>query len=187
MRLKSDDRRNAILETATRVIAARGLAASTAMITKDAGVSTGSLFTYFPTKRDLLNELYVDLKSEMASAALDRLPEDADPRGQLAHMWSGWLEWAVSNVDKHRALAQLTVSDEISPESRAVGHRMMAGVADLLDRCRADGPMRSAPLGLVASLLNAVADATVDFMIAHPKQAEAHRGMAFEAAWRMIG
>lgn len=185
-RPKNDDRRNTILETAARVIAAQGLAAPTALIAKEAGVATGSLFTYFPTKRDLLNRLYVELKAEMASAALNGMQEGADAYTSLAHMWAGWMEWAVANIDKRRALAQLSVSDEISAESREAGHRVMAGVADLLERSRANGPLRLAPLGLVVSLLNAAAEATIEYVLVNPDSAESHRDMAFEAAWRMI-
>jgi len=185
-RPKSDDRRNAILETAAKVIAVQGLAAPTALIAKEAGISTGSLFTYFPTKRDLLNRLYLDLKTEMAAAALDGLPDEADVRSQLAHMWTGWLGWAVANTGKRRALAQLAVSDEITPESKEAGHRLMAGVGNILDRSRANGPMRSAPLGLVASLLNAMAEATIDFSTADPDNALAHRDITFDAVWRII-
>ena len=54
-RPKSDDKRDAILAAATRVIAAQGLSAPTAAIAKEAGVSNGSLFTYFETKADLLS------------------------------------------------------------------------------------------------------------------------------------
>lgn len=185
-RPKSDDRRNAILETAAKVIAVQGLSAPTALIAKEAGVATGSLFTYFPTKRDLLNQLYVYLKTEMAAAALDGLPEEADARSQFAHMWAGWLGWAVSNTSKRRALAQLSVSDEISKESREVGHHLMAGVGHLLERSRENGPMRSAPLGLVSSLLNAMAEATIDFIASDPDNARTYQDATFDAAWRMI-
>lgn len=185
-RPKSDDRRNAILDAATHIIAAQGLSAPTALIAKQAGISNGSLFTYFETKAALINQLYIDLKAEMASAALDELPVEEDARRQLAHIWSGWLRWATSNPEKRRALAHLSVSDEIGEKSREAGHRAMSGVADLLERSRADGPMREAPLGLVVTLLNAVADATVDFIIRDPANAETHRTTGFEAMWRMI-
>lgn len=185
-RPKSEDRRNAILEAATRVIAAQGLSAPTALIAKEAGISTGSLFTYFGTKAELLNQLYVDLKTEMASSALKDLPTEKDARFQMAHMWSGWLRWATSAPDKRRALAQLSVSDEISQQSREIGHRAMAGVAALLERSREKGVLRTAPLGLVANLINAAAEATVDFIILDPTNADAHRTTGFDAMWRMI-
>jgi AcrR family transcriptional regulator len=185
-RPKSDDRRNAILEAATRIIAAQGLSAPTAQIAKEAGISTGSLFTYFRTKAELLNQLYVELKTEMASAALEGMLTENDARSQMAHMWSGWLRWATSEPDKRRALAQLSVSDEISQQSRAIGRRAMAGVAALLERSREKGVLRTAPPGLVANLINAVAEATVDFIILDPANAEAHRTTGFDAMWRMI-
>ena len=185
-RPRSDEKRNAILEAATRVIAAQGLSAPTALIAKEAGISTGSLFTYFDTKGALLNQLYLDLKSEMASAALEGLPTEKDARSQLAHLWSGWLRWATANPEKRRTLAQLSVSDEINQQSREVASWTMAGVAGLLQRSREHGVLRTAPLGLVAGLLNAVADATVDFIILDPAHADAHQAAGFDALWRMI-
>ena len=62
------------MAAATRVIAAEGLGAATAAIAQEAGVSNGSLFTYFETKADLLNHLYLELKTEMAAAALEVSP-----------------------------------------------------------------------------------------------------------------
>jgi AcrR family transcriptional regulator len=92
--------------------------AATATIAKEAGVSNGSLFTYFETKADLLNQLYIELKAEMAAAALDGLPTESDIRKQVLHMWSHWLRWAMSCPEKRRTLAHLGVSDDITSESR---------------------------------------------------------------------
>ena len=50
-RPKSDDKRDALVAAAARVIAAQGLSAPTAVIAKEAGVSNGSLFTYFERPR----------------------------------------------------------------------------------------------------------------------------------------
>lgn len=49
-RPRSDKKRNAILEAATRVIVTEGLSAPTMGIAKEAGGANGSLFTYFETK-----------------------------------------------------------------------------------------------------------------------------------------
>src|SRR5580698_10625809 len=124
-RPRSDDRRNAIMAAAVRVIAAQGLAAPTALIAKEANVSNGSLFTYFDTKSDLLNQLFVELKTAMAEAALSDLPAKKDCKRQLRHAWTQWLHWATAHPEKRRALAYLSVSDEITPEShRIVGHAL---------------------------------------------------------------
>ncbi len=107
VRIKSQERRTAIMDAATRVIAQQGLGAPTALIAKEAGVSNGSLFGYFETKAELLNQLYVELKMEMGASATGGLPVEAELRVQLAHLWTGWLRWAVASPDKRRVLAQL--------------------------------------------------------------------------------
>jgi len=174
------------MAAAIRVIASQGLSAPTATIAKEAGVSNGSLFTYFETKADLLNQLYVELKTEMAAAALDGQPTEGDVRAQTLHMWSQWMRWATSCPDKRRTLAHLGVSDDITPESRQTGHQAMAGVARLLERSRENGPMRDAPLSFVVALMSATADATIDFMIGDPANADGHGQAAFDALWRMV-
>ncbi|WP_298951826.1 TetR/AcrR family transcriptional regulator [uncultured Methylobacterium sp.] len=185
-RPRSEDRRNAIVSAAIRVIAAHGLDASTAAIAKEAGVSNGSLFTYFETKADLLNQVYVDLKREMAAASLDALPADDEPGEQMRRLWSQRLRWAASCPAKHRTLAHLLVCDEITPASREIGQRTMADIIRLLERTHEDGPMRGAPMVFVMGLIGAVANVTVDFMIQDPGNAETHCRAGFEAIWRML-
>jgi AcrR family transcriptional regulator len=174
------------MAAAIRVIAAQGLGAPTAMIAKEADVSNGSLFTYFETKADLLNALYVEIKTEMAAAALDGLPVRGDVRKQALHSWLCSLRWAMSCPDKRRTLAHLGVSDDITPASRQVGHRTMAGVARLIERSRENGPMRKVPLEFVVAVMNALADATIDFMIRDRANAEKHAIAGFDAFWRTI-
>ena len=185
-RPKSDDKRDAIMAAAIRVIAAQGLSAPTAVIAREAGVSNGSLFTYFATKADLLNQLYMELKAEMAAAALDGVPAEGDVREQMRHVWTHWLRWATSYPDKRRTLAHLGVSDDITPESLQTGHQKMVGIAKLLERSRKNGPMRNAPLGFVVALMSAMADATIDFMVGDPANANKHSKAAFNALWRML-
>lgn len=185
-RPRSDDKREAIMAAAVRVIAAQGLSAPTALIAKEAGVSNGSLFTYFETKADLLNQLYIELKAEMAAAALDRLPGQDHTRDRMRAIWSHWLRWATSYPEKRRALAHLGVSDDITADTRQIGHRTMAGIADLLERSRANGPMRDAPLGFVVALMAATAEATIEFMLQDPADADRHSLVGFDALWRMI-
>ena len=185
-RPRSDDRRSAIMASAIRVIAAQGLGAPTATIAQEAGVSNGSLFTYFETKADLLNQLYIELKAEMGTVALDGLPTESDIRAQTLHMWSHWLRWATSCPEKRRTLAQLDVSDAITVESHRAARHALTGIRTLLDRSRAQGPMRDASLEFVVALMSALADATIDVMIHDPANADTHCRAAFDALWRMV-
>ena len=185
-RPKSEDKRNAIMAATARVIVTHGLSAPTAMIAQEAGISNGSLFTYFETKADLFNQLYLELKARVAATALEGFPAEAELREQLFQVWSNWMSWSVANPDKRRALTQLHVSDEITAATRAAASKTMAGVAELLERSRAHGPLRNVPMGFVVSILNSLADATMDFMIHDPINAKKHCKVGFEALWRVI-
>ncbi|MEW2519963.1 TetR/AcrR family transcriptional regulator [Actinacidiphila alni] len=186
-RPRSDDKRAAIMSAATRIVAAQGLGAATAAIAKEAGVSNGSLFTYFDTKADLFNHLYLELKSDMGATALGGLPDGAGPREQLLHMWTGWLHWAITQPDKRRALAQLQVSDEITTATHETASRAMAGVAAIMERGRESGPLKDAPLAFVITLANALAEATIDYALKDPENAETHGRSGFDALWRIFG
>jgi AcrR family transcriptional regulator len=185
-RPRSDEKRAAILEATTRAIVTEGLGAPTAGIAKEAGVANGSLFTYFETKTDLFNQLYLELKSEMASAAVEGFPENAELRKQLLHVWQNWTNWAVSFPEKRGALAQLSVSGEITEENRAAGHKLMSGLAKLVELSRASGPMKKVQLSFVLAIMNSVAEATMDFMTQDPENARRHSREGFDALWRMI-
>ena len=155
-------------------------------IAKEAGIANGSLFTYFETKSELFNQLYLELKQEMASVAMKDFPAESELRVQFFHIWRNWGNWAVNFPEKRKALAQLNVSDEITHETRQAGHKIMAAIAGLLDRVRAAGPMRKVPMSFVAALMNSVADATMDQMIQDPGHAKSHCKNGVEALWRML-
>ena len=93
-RPKSEDKRNAILEAATRLFAERGLsAAPTSEISNWAGVAEGTLFTYFRTKDDLINALYRDIKLELADAMMSDFPRKKNVRTRLQHVWDRYVKW----------------------------------------------------------------------------------------------
>jgi AcrR family transcriptional regulator len=186
-RPKSEDKRNAILAAATRVIAFQGLGAATATIAHEAGVANGSLFTYFKTKADLLNELYLELKTEMGTAALTGLSADAETRDQMFRFWSNWMRWATSHPEKRKVMAQLSVSEEITPETRIAAGKSMGRIGELLEQIHASGPMKEAPMGLVAQIVDALVNATEGYILSDPDNADAHSRMGFEALWRVVG
>jgi AcrR family transcriptional regulator len=185
-RPKSDDKRSKIMSAAIRVIASQGLGAATATIAKEAGVSNGSLFTYFVTKADLLNQLYMELKAEKAAVALNGLSTENDIRKQMFHMWSNWMRWATSCPEKRRTLVHLGVSPDITTESRQTASDALVGVRKILVRSCENGPMRDAPLGFIGALMGALADATIDFMIHDPANADKYCMASFDALWRMV-
>ena len=121
-RPKSEDKRNAILDAATRLFAERGLAAApTSEISSLAGVAEGTLFTYFGTKDELINSLYRELKLELADAMMSDFPRKTIVRTRLRHVWDRYVHWGIANAKQRKVLGQLLVSEVLTKESREAG------------------------------------------------------------------
>jgi AcrR family transcriptional regulator len=186
-RAKSEDKRDALMAAATRVIAAQGLSAPTAVIAREAGVANGSLFTYFETKADLFGQLLLELKTGMAAASLEGIPVEAPPYKQYSRLWSNWMRWGALFPAKRRALALLDASDDITPSTRAAAQAAMAEIAGTLEQARAHGPMRDAPMEFVVAVSNSLAQTTMDFMTSDPTHADEHSRAGFDALCGMLG
>jgi AcrR family transcriptional regulator len=85
-RIKSPEKRSAIIQAAVREIAEVGLGAPTAKIARRAGLAAGALFTYFANKEKLLNELYLELKIEVYRRVNTNFPRKANLSGGAARM-----------------------------------------------------------------------------------------------------
>ncbi len=174
------------MSAATGVFAAQGVGAATAMIAARAGVSNGSLFGYFPTKPDLINDLYLELKSEMVSVVVHGLPADSSARAQLSQAWDRWLTWATTYPDKWAALAQLEVCTDITAGTRQEVTVSFQVITHLLEQARVGGPLGDVPLPFVLALTNAIAEATVGAITADPAAAAACHRAGFDALWRVL-
>lgn len=183
---RSEEKRQSVLGAARRVIAAQGLSATTAAIAKEAGVSNGTLFVYFATKPDLLNQLYISLKQEIAAVSTLDLPADGTAHDQARHMWMRQLQWATAHPDKRQALVLLTLSDDVTPESHRTAQRAFAEIRRVLEQSRDAGAMCGVSLEFVAALMTSVADTTINFMRDDPANAETYCEEGFEAFWRMV-
>src|SRR5271156_4435576 len=117
-RARSPEKRTAILRSAVREIAQAGVGASTARIASGAGLAEGTLFTYFATKDNLLNELYIELKNDVYRRIHTNFPHRAGLRERARHVWTESLHWALDKPEERKASLQLNVSDRITAVTR---------------------------------------------------------------------
>src|ERR1700689_4325064 len=131
-RPKSEDKRNAILDAATRLFAERGLtAAPTSEISKQAGVAEGTLFTYFRTKDDLINSLYREIKLELADAMMSDFPRKKNVGTRMRHVWDRYVNWGIANPKQRKVLGQLTVSEVVVRQNEIVSSHEVKSRANL--------------------------------------------------------
>ena len=104
-RPKSEDKKQALLEAATAAFAQSGIAASTSAIARSAGVAEGTLFRYFATKDELLNELYLAIKLRLVRTMIAGLdPDEKRPKENARNIWNSYIDWGVRNPMEHKAI-----------------------------------------------------------------------------------
>jgi AcrR family transcriptional regulator len=185
-RPRSEDKRTAILEAATEAVAVLGVSAPTAKIAKGAGVAEGTLFTYFASKDELLNRLYLELKTDLRDAILDGYPSGGSLIDRSRHFWDRYIGWGSAHPLKRRAMRQLAVSDRITEETKKLAGDASGKVNDMMRGWAAGGAMRRQPPSFVSAIMSAIADTTMDFIAREPAQAKRYTKAGFEAFWKAV-
>jgi AcrR family transcriptional regulator len=187
-RPKSEDKRNAILDAAIRLFAERGLtAAPTSEISKQAGVAEGTLFTYFKTKDDLINALYREVKLELADAMMSDFPRKKNIGTRLRHVWDRYVNWGVENPKQRKVLAQLTVSEVLTEESRDAGSAPFVEFQAMIRDAIEQRVFRNdVPVELISKSLAALVEATIDLTVSNRSKAKQYRDSGFQMFWAAI-
>jgi AcrR family transcriptional regulator len=185
-RLRSPEKRKAILDAAVEEIAAAGLSAPTARIAERAGVATGTLFTYFASKEALFNELYLELKDEVYTRINADFPHRSSLEKRARHVWTTYLDWSIQFPAKRRVSVQLNVSDMLTPETRrkaAEGRTLVdAAMLELGERLAA----RGLPKDFAGATMSAMQEATMEFIAKTPRHRSILIEQGFAVYWRAM-
>jgi AcrR family transcriptional regulator len=185
-RVKSPEKRSAILQAAVYEIAEAGLGAPTAKIAERAGIAAGTLFTYFANKEELLNELYLELKVEVYTRIDAGFPHKGSLERRTWHIWSSSLDWAVEFPEKRKVSVQLNVSDLITLETRTRIAAERGAVDATLSELGKLKVLRGLPAGFATATMSAMQEATMDFIAKQPKQRDELISRAFKVFWRAL-
>lgn len=180
----SEEKHDALLEAASDLIAQLGTGASTAKIARAAGVSEGTLFTYFPSKDDLLNELFVAIEGQFAGTMIAPYPMAASARDRLFVVWSRLIEWGLDHSTARKALRQLKVSDRVTPESRKRCHAMFRDARAIVEQCLAGHSAPERVAFYIDTIMFDLADITMNAIAAKPAEREAICQAGFDLFWK---
>jgi len=97
----ASDKKEAILKTALSLFVERGFFGTpTSLISKEAGVATGTLFFYFKTKEALIDTLYLRVKAEAAEAMGKGIDREPDAKTKLRRVGRNAVTWGIANPEK---------------------------------------------------------------------------------------
>jgi AcrR family transcriptional regulator len=138
--------REKILDTALRLFTQYGVDATpTSRISKEAGVSTGTLFHYFPDKDKLVGALYLSIKKEMA-AAIRRNDDPSLPiKERIGNGMRGYIAWGTENSLKVRFLDQCYNYPGIGEDVQGQVHDEFSWMTGLIDAAVREGILPDVP------------------------------------------
>ena len=113
------DKKTAIMDAALKLFTERGFhGTSTAQISKEAGVATGTLFNYFPSKEDLINSLYFEVKGRLSLCIKEGLDSEATFEVRMKKLWVNLIRCGVNNPEEFHFVGQFCSSPYITKITR---------------------------------------------------------------------
>lgn len=137
------DKQEAILKTALTLFTERGFFGTpTSLISKEAGVATGTLFFYFTTKEALIDTLYLRVKAEAAAAMCRGLDGEPDAKAKLYRLGRNAVAWGIEYPEKMKFIEQFAHSPFVSTTAQEEGMSRFLFLQDLIAGGIREGTVR---------------------------------------------
>ena len=141
---KTSGNREKILATALTLFTERGFFGTpTSLISKEAGVATGTLFFYFATKEELIDTLYRRIKSEAAQAMCRDFGREKTALAKLRCIGCNAVEWGIENPAKQKFMEQFAHSPFVSTTAHDEGMSHFLFLQDLVRDGIREGSIRT--------------------------------------------
>jgi AcrR family transcriptional regulator len=176
-----------LIRAALELFSSRGYHdTTTAQIAKKAGVAEGTIYRHFPSKQQLLNEIY-RAALRWAAKAVEDSGEAMAPRARLAVVAQGLVEGAVRDP----AVVKLGLLDRHDPvlddESRKTAREFRMALERVIAQGKADGAVRAGAVDVWATVWLAVVSHALEKVVAKEwKPGDAAVALVIEGAWEAI-
>lgn len=150
----SNEKRERFLQTALKLFAANGLQnTSTAEIAREAGTAAGTLFLYFPTKQDLINELVLWISKAESETIVPLLTPGLSVREAFYVIWGGSIRWLLENPDAYKYSQLIRDSGLISDEVTRKSGEFFGFYYGTILKGQQEGAIKPYPVDLVGGFL----------------------------------
>jgi AcrR family transcriptional regulator len=190
MRDEVQDKKEAIIKAAFKLFTERGFHGTpTSLISKDAGVATGTLFRYFPTKEALINAAYARAKSHMAIAIKAGIDAEPTIEDKARRIWKNTIWWGLENPEEFLFIEQFASSPYITKLTAEEAMSNFGFLADVFEEGLRKGAIKDIRSPLMAEMVFDSNAAVIKQIINHGLRDETDDliDSSFELLWRGIG
>ena len=182
-------KREDILNTALELFIVRGFDNTpTSLISKEAGVATGTLFHHFRSKEELINELYLYLKQDIVETLQMDMDKLNSVREKMEYIWYEFTKWGMANPKKYTFLSLARTSSYIEESTLEQVDTLFSNLHVAIDNGYKQKIFQTFPKELFISIMSAHLDATLTYFIEHPKDFRKGKtaDVAFKSFWRAL-
>ncbi len=166
MKEQVKDKKTAIMEAALKLFTERGFhGTSTAEISKEAGVATGTLFNYFPTKEDLINSLYFEVKGQLSQSMGKEIEAQSTFQDKFRKIWSNLIKWGVDNQEEFLFVGQFCSSPYITKFTREEVMKEYVFLHDLVNEGIKTGVIRDFSEELIIAMFYQASRTVVNLIL----------------------
>ena len=161
---------------------------STASISQEAKVATGTLFLYFDSKEELVNELYLECKTEFAAYVEEGVWDKPSFKTRLKHIWERGTEWCLNNTEKMQFMTQFSSSPYITKLTREKAVSRLTLMNDVIKKAVADKEVNTSSVELLSSVLGGYFHSARMFLLdnAQNKNFKKWQEEVFDNIWKGI-
>ncbi len=184
----ADLTRQRLIRAALELFTSRGYHdTTTAQIAKKAGVAEGTIYRHFPSKQQLLNELYRAAQRWAATVVQEMGAPGTGVQARLALVGRGLADGAARDT----AVVKLGLLQRHDPvldeESRKAAREFRLGLERLVAQGKAEGVVRAGAVEVWAGVWLAVVSYALEKIAAKEwKPGDAAVGLVIEGAWEAI-
>ncbi|MGE5777403.1 MAG: TetR/AcrR family transcriptional regulator [Chloroflexota bacterium] len=154
VRKPAPDKRENFMNAALKLFVANGVQnTSTAAIAKEAGTASGTLFLYFPTKQDLINELLLKIAREQSEYMKTLLDPSLSVRDIFFTIWSGSIRWLLENIDYYEYNQQVRDTELVKEAVAQETGKYFSFYYEAIQRGLKEGKVKSYPVDLIGGFL----------------------------------
>jgi AcrR family transcriptional regulator len=188
MKAEIADKRSATLKAALELISEQGFHATPmSQIAKRANVSIGIIYHYFSGKDELLNELYIDIKTNLSRNILQNYNAEMPVRKAFKLMMGGLVRYSLQNPSEISFAEQYENSPLITGETKEKIHRMTAPLKELFQRAAEEDLLKDLPYEILYTLIQGALISLVKFYLnGKIPLDEAALDAELDAIWDMI-
>ena len=181
-------RKELIISTARKLIVQNGLYdASIAKIAKEANIPVGSVYTYFKSKEDLINEIFSETKQEMGSYIFQSIEKTLSEKEELQRYWERAIDFGLKNQEKFFFVEQFSNSPLLAKQNKEMLEKIFERLFLIFFKGINDGVLKNIDVLILHQIVYFNIIGIIKFYAESPRKLTPKvKAQLFECCWDSI-